>query len=343
MENEMKQTLEKAFSNFGISLVVESSHVGSSVTTYAVRLGKGVRVKALRDMENDISLALGINGVLFDYLFGGGLIGIQVPNAVRGVVDYNSFASGKGLEFIVGQDVIGGDFRLDLAKLPHLLVAGQTGSGKSVVLNCLISSLIDANDPMDLHLVLVDPKRVEFSTYKNVPHLREDIVTEVGEVVGVLESLVEEMENRYAEMEQYGVRSIDGLRACGIKYPKIVLVVDELGDIMLREKKNVEDLIVRLGQKSRACGIHLVLATQRPSCDVVTGLIKANIPARLVCKVASSTDSVVVLGQGGAENLLGKGDMLFSDGSGLKRVQGAWISDTAINDVILRSSAVSAF
>ena len=339
----MKTKLEKAFSNFGISLVVESSQVGSSVTTYAVRLGVGVRVKALRDMENDISLAVGINGVLFDYSFGNGLIGIQIPNAVRGVVNYNTFASCSGLEFIVGKDVYGNDFRLDLAKLPHLLVAGQTGSGKSVVLNCLISSLIDGNAVGDVHLILVDPKRVEFSVYRDIPHLRDGIITEISDVVIMLKDLVEEMENRYVDMEQHGVRTIDELAKRGIKYPKIVLAIDELGDIMLREKKQVEDLIVRLGQKSRACGIHMVLATQRPSCDVVTGLIKANIPARLVCKVASSTDSVVVLGQGGAESLLGNGDMLFSNGNGLKRVQGAWINDNDINDVITRASAFEPF
>ena len=334
----MKQLIQTAFKNFDLEVQVESVNVGSTVTTYGIRLGKGVRVRALNGMENDISLAIGITGVLFDMNFGNGLIGVQVPNKIRGKVDYKNFAYSTGLNFVVGNDVIGNEFRLDIAKLPHLLVAGQTGAGKSVVLNCLISSLIENNNPNDLQLVLIDPKRVEFNVYKDVAHLRYNIITEIPDVINALNNIITEMEERYTQMEKYNVRNIEDMKIHKIFYPKIVIVIDELGDIMLRDKKNVEDLIVRLGQKSRACGIHMVLATQRPSADVVTGLIKANIPARLVCKVASATDSVVVLGKGCAENLLGNGDMIFSNGNSTTRVQGAWISDADINDVVLRTS-----
>ena len=321
-------------------------HVGSAVTIYEIRLAEGVRVKSLRGLEADVALCLGVQSVMFDYAFGNGSIGVQVPNATRGKVNYSDFEAGMGLSFVVGHDVIGGVFRLDLAKLPHLLIAGQTGSGKSVALNCLISSLIDNNTVEDLRMILVDPKRVEFMPYAGVPHLYGDVITETNDVIEILKTLVEKMESRYALMESAHARSLDELNEIRVaqglcKVPKIVLVIDELGDIMLREKKQVEDFIVRLGQKSRACGIHMVLATQRPSCDVVTGLIKANIPARLVCKVASTTDSVVVLGQGGAESLLGQGDMLYSEGSVIKRLQGAWISNNDIEDVIMRAKVVA--
>ena len=327
----MKTKIENIFNEFGVRVSVIDKHVGPTLTTYEIKLGKGVRLNKVLGYESDLALLLGAESIRYQVPFKNtSNIGIEVPNSQRDMVKFGDLLKGTSkLEFVVGKDMFGEAVTIDLAKLPHLMVAGQTGSGKSVALNCLITSLLRNNTPDDLNLVLIDPKKVEFIGFNNYPHVIEGVIDDLDESVAMLRWLCEEMELRYKVLQAHGVRNLDSLEKRGHKLSRIVVVIDELADLMLQAKNDVEPPLVRLAAKARAAGIHLVLATQRPSVNVITGVLKANIPARMAFKVASLVDSKVIMDSKGAESLLGQGDMLYVSPSDStpRRIQGAFIED----------------
>ncbi|MCU0485098.1 MAG: DNA translocase FtsK, partial [Anaerolineales bacterium] len=330
---------------------------GPTITQFGVepelmdtRNGKvRVRVSKIANLANDLKLALAARTIRVEApVPGKGFVGIEVPNertslvSLRDVVETDAFRRLKSpLRFALGQDVAGNAVAADLAAMPHLLIAGQTGSGKSVCVNALISCLILHNTPDDLRLVMVDPKRVELTGYNGLPHLLAPVVVEMERVIAVLQWVLREMDARYHKLAENGTRSIGDFNLKmeakgGQKLPRLVIIIDELADLMMLAPEDTERSVTRLAQLARATGIHLVLATQRPSVDVVTGLIKANIPARIAFAVASNMDSRVILDQPGAEALLGRGDMLFQapDAPASIRLQGAYVSDDEIQRLV---------
>lgn len=341
---EEKRELEETFRNFGIDAKLVNVVMGPTVHRFEVQPARGVKVNRIASLSKEIALNLKAESVRIEApIPGKGLVGIEVPNKVRRVVylkeiiTSQAFKKAKGsLAIALGKDVAGSPLIIDISELPHLLVAGSTGSGKSVCLNVIIMSLIFRNKPEDLRIVLIDPKRVEFSIYNDIPYLAVPVVTEVKDAVNVLNCLLEEMEKRYRSFSRYGVRDISGFNKLKEeKLPYVVVVIDELADLMMSSPKEVEESICRLAQMARATGIHLVLATQRPSVNVVTGLIKANIPARIAFSLPSQADSRTILDFSGAERLLGKGDMLFlSPAFGHPiRAQCAWVSEDEVREV----------
>jgi S-DNA-T family DNA segregation ATPase FtsK/SpoIIIE len=294
-----------------------------------VRLAPGERLGSVRGVAEDLAVALSGKVRILAPIPGTSLVGVEVQNEKPASVGLRASVKAlKGrLPVSLGVDTAGNPRSMDLASTPHLLVAGQTGSGKSVFLNSLIVSLIYSKTPDEVKLVLVDPKRVEMSAYKGMPHLLRPVVTDPEGAVEALEGLVDEMEDRYSRLEAKGARNIEGF---GPGMPYIVCVVDEMADLMDAAGKRLTDLVVRLAQKSRAVGIHLVLATQRPDVKVLNGRIKANIPARIAFQVVSQTDSRVILDEGGAERLAGRGDMLVRTTGDPERFHGAWVSDSEI-------------
>ena len=342
--------LQKTLYSFGVSAKVENVSVGPAITRYELKPAEGVRVSKIANLADDIALNLAAETIRIEApIPGKHAVGIEVPNAenevvhLRDIIDTSEFQNHKSkLAFALGKDVAGKEIVTDIAKMPHVMIAGATGSGKSVCINTLITSIIYKAKPSEVKLVMVDPKVVELSVYNGIPHLLIPVVTDPRKAAGALAWAVQEMENRYATFAEKGVRDLKGYneavdKADGIgKLPHIVIIIDELADLMMVAKKDVEDAICRLAQKARAAGMHLVIATQRPSVDVITGLIKANIPSRIAFAVSSQVDSRTILDMVGAEKLLGKGDMLFYPAGAPKptRIQGAFISDGEVEKIV---------
>jgi S-DNA-T family DNA segregation ATPase FtsK/SpoIIIE len=336
--------LTRALAELGVEAHVLRAVVGPRVTRYELRLGSGVKVGKVRNLQQDIAYALAATEVrILAPIPGKSAVGVEVPNTKPAKVtlgdvfseypDANDWTLPVGL----GKDISGRAVFFDLAEMPHLLVAGTTGSGKSVMLNGLLTSLLLTTDPRQVKMVLIDPKRVELSQFVRVPHLITPVVTDVKKAANALSWAVSEMERRYEVLEKAGVRSLDGYNDRGAEQmPYVVIVIDELADLMMTAAAKVEDAVIRLAQKARAVGIHLVVATQRPSVDVITGMIKANIPSRIAFAVSSQIDSRVILDTPGAESLLGMGDMLFKPVSAVRpsRVQGAFISEPEVERVV---------
>ena len=323
---------------------------GPSVTRYELELEQGVRMNKLTNLADDIALSLGASGVRIaavpDRI---AIVGIEVPNkvvspvSIHSVIGSKNFTGSKSkVSFAVGKDISGECIVGDINKLTHLLIAGTTGSGKSVCTNSIISSLLYKATPEEVRLIMVDPKMVEMSVYNGIPHLLIPVVTEPKKAAGALQWAVVEMERRYRTLSEVGVRKLEEYNALASKtegmekMPFIVILIDELADLMMVAAKEVEESICRIAQKGRAAGMHLVLATQRPSADVITGLMKANIPSRIAFAVASAMESRIILDTQGAEKLVGRGDMLYSPlGSGKPtRVQGCFISDSEVAAVV---------
>ncbi|MEQ9809341.1 DNA translocase FtsK [Streptococcus jiangjianxini] len=346
--------LEDTFKSFNIDVKVERAEIGPSVTKYEVKPAVGVRVNRISNLADDLALALAAKDVRIEApIPGKSLVGIEVPNSEIATVSFRELweqSSAKPenlLEIPLGKAVNGTARSFDLSKMPHLLVAGSTGSGKSVAVNGIISSILMKARPDQVKFLMVDPKMVELSVYNDIPHLLIPVVTNPRKASKALQKVVDEMENRYELFSQFGVRNIAGYNAKveawnatseekHIPLPFIVVIVDELADLMMVASKEVEDAIIRLGQKARAAGIHMILATQRPSVDVISGLIKANVPSRVAFAVSSGTDSRTILDENGAEKLLGRGDMLFKpiDENHPVRLQGSFISDDDVERIV---------
>lgn len=342
-----KEIIEKTFEEFGINVEMGKTSVGPTVTQYTLRPSQGVKLSRIVSLQNDLALALAAHPLRMEApIPGQSLVGIEVPNhkvatvTLRDVIETPEFQSAIGkspLAIPLGKDVSGSCYSIALEKMPHLLVAGATGSGKSVCLNTMIVSWLYQNGPDDLKLILVDPKRVELTSYNGIPHLLVPPIVNVDDTVNALKWTVREMERRLDLLSKVGARNIEGHNEKSQeRMPRIVIIIDELADLMSASGREVEASIVRIAQMARAVGIHLVLATQRPSVDVITGLIKANVPGRIAFAVASQTDSRTILDQSGAEKLLGRGDMLFTcaDVAKPKRLQGAFISTGEIEEVV---------
>ncbi|MBE3075029.1 MAG: DNA translocase FtsK, partial [Actinobacteria bacterium] len=339
----ISRVLVETLASFGIEARVAGTVCGPRVTRYELQLGPGIKVSKVSNLKNDIAYALATTDIrILAPIPGKSAVGVEVPNMRPNMVTlgdiYRDFPRGSGpLMTWLGKDIAGKPVYADLAQMPHLLVAGTTGSGKSGCINCLISSILLRSTPDDVRMILIDPKRVELSHFEGIPHLLTPVVTLPKDAANVLANLVAEMESRYGQMQLVRARQLKELNKVLVRrgqkpLPYVLLVVDELADLMMTSPTEVEDAIIRLAQKSRAVGIHLVLATQRPSVDVITGMIKANIPSRIAFAVSSQTDSRVILDSNGAESLLGQGDMLFSPlgSSQLQRVQGAYITEEEI-------------
>ncbi len=339
------EIIRRTFENFGIEVEVVDVRVGPTVTQFAIRPAEGIKLSRIVALHNDLALALAAHPIRIEApIPGRSLVGIEVPNqkvgqvCLRELLDSTVFKNRKtNFTAPLGKDVSGGVNVVAVDKAPHMLVAGATGSGKSVCLNTIILSLLYQNGPDDLKLIMVDPKRVEMGVYSGIPHLLIPPITKVEEAINALKWAVREMERRLDHLAKAGTRDIDTYNSkCKDRMPKIIIVIDELADLMSQNKRDVEAVIVRISQMARAAGIHLVLATQRPSVDVITGLIKANIPTRIAFAVASQVDSKTILDQAGAEKLLGRGDMLLTTPqiSKPKRMQGAFVSDDEIERVV---------
>jgi S-DNA-T family DNA segregation ATPase FtsK/SpoIIIE len=333
------QAIKDTFANFNIEVEMEGANVGPRVTQYTMRPPSGVKLTKVTALENNLALDLAAHSIRIEApIPGKRAVGIEVPNVKAATVRLSSIlqspewhAIQSPLGFAIGRDIAGLPIVADLSKMPHLLVAGQTGSGKSVMINDILTSMLYRSSPSDLKLILVDPKQVELTPYNNLPHLLTPVITEPEKCISALKWAVAEMERRLRAMAEVGKRNIGEYNNLKKEegMPYIVIVIDELADLMMMAARDVEALIVRIAQKARAAGIHLILATQRPSVDVITGLIKANIPARIAFTVASQIDSRTIIDQMGAEKLLGRGDMLLltSDMPKPKRVQAALIDD----------------
>ena len=342
--------LQKTLYSFGVSAKVENVSVGPAITRYELKPAEGVRVSKIANLADDIALNLAAETIRIEApIPGKQAVGIEVPNKekeavhLRDVIETEEFENNKSkLSVALGKDVAGQVVIADIAKMPHVLIAGSTGSGKSVCINTIITSVIYNAKPSEVKLVMVDPKVVELSVYNGIPHLLIPVVTDPRKAAGALAWAVQEMDDRYNKFAMKGVRDLKGYNAAmekdgeGGKLPQIVIIIDELADLMMVAAKDVEDAICRLAQKARAAGMHLVIATQRPSVDVITGLIKANVPSRIAFAVSSQVDSRTILDSVGAEKLLGKGDMLFCPAGSSKatRIQGAFVSDDEVEKIV---------
>lgn len=346
--------LEETFKSFGISATVESAVVGPSITKYEIKLATGVKVSRVVNLSDDLALALAAKDVRIEApIPGKSLIGVEIPNAEVATVGFREMWENsktnptKLLEIPLGKSLDGTMRVFDLTRMPHLLIAGSTGSGKSVAVNGIITSILMKALPSQVKFLMVDPKMVELSVYNDIPHLLIPVVTNPRKAARALQKVVDQMEERYELFSRFGVRNISGYNEKIERFnqesdqkmlplPLIVVIVDELADLMMVASKEVEDAIIRLGQKARAAGIHMILATQRPSVDVISGLIKANVPSRVAFAVSSGTDSRTIIDQNGAEKLLGRGDMLFKpiDENHPIRLQGSFLSDDDVEAVV---------
>ena len=347
---ETASKLEKTLYSFGVSAKVENVSVGPAITRYELKPAEGVRVSKIANLADDIALNLAAESIRIEApIPGKQAVGIEIPNTenevvhLRDIIASDAFQGHKSkLAFALGKDVAGKEVVTDIAKMPHVLIAGATGSGKSVCINTLIASIIYKAKPSEVKLLMVDPKVVELSVYNGIPHLLIPVVTDPKKAAGALAWAVQEMINRYNLFAKKGVRDIKGYNEAVEKegetgkLPQIVIIIDELSDLMMASPKEVEDSICRLAQMARAAGMHLVIATQRPSVDVITGVIKANIPSRISFAVSSQVDSRTILDMVGAEKLLGKGDMLFYPSGAPKptRIQGAFVSDKEVEKLV---------
>lgn len=360
-EKEFKETaikLQQTLRNFGVGVTVTNISCGPTVTRYELHPEQGVKVSKIQSLADDIKLNLAATDIRIEApIPGKAAVGIEVPNKVNSIVYLRELLESpeirqhpSSLAFAVGKDIGGQPVVADLAKMPHLLIAGQTGSGKSVGINTMIMSLIYRSSPEDVKLIMIDPKVVELSVYNGIPHLLIPVVTDPKKAAGALNWAVAEMMDRYQKFAQSNVRDLKGYNArvkslmeagdvpadqIPAKLPQLVIIIDELADLMMVASSEVEDSICRLAQLARAAGIHLVIATQRPSVNVITGVIKANVPSRIAFSVASGVDSRTILDMNGAEKLLGNGDMLFYPSGYPKplRVQGAFVSDQEVSQV----------
>jgi S-DNA-T family DNA segregation ATPase FtsK/SpoIIIE len=337
--------IQKTLGDFGIEVEMGEVNVGPTVTQYTLRPATGVKLSQIASLQNDLALALAAHSIRMELpIPGKALVGIEVPNKataivrLREVMQTSDFINHKSkLALGLGRDVAGRPQISDLAKMPHLLVAGATGTGKSVAINSLFISLLYRNTPQDVKFIVVDPKRVELNLYNGIPHLLTPVITESDKAVNALKWAVAEMDRRYKLLAEVGKRNIvEYNEANELQLPYIVILVDELADLMAVAQQDVEASIVRLAQMARAVGLHLVLATQRPSVEIITGLIKANITSRIAFAVASQIDSRTILDTSGAEKLLGNGDMLFTSAEFTKprRVQGAYIGEKEVKKVV---------
>ncbi len=361
---EVAQLLEKAFLDYGVNVKVVGIHTGPVITQYEIALETGLRLNKVTNLADDLALNLRVPTVrIVAPLPGRNTVGIEVPNEIRQTVPLKELVAALAptpkvskfkLPLFIGKDVEGRPLACDLATMPHLLIAGSTGTGKSVCLNTIIVSLLLTRRPDECRMILIDPKKVELTDYAQIPHLMTPVVTKDEKAAAILAWAVEKMEERYEWLHRARVRNIasynelpfeeiarrvnpdteEELRAIPRQMPYIVIVVDEVGDLMMKMKKEIEGNIIMLAQKSRAAGIHLILATQKPTVDVVTGLIKSNLPARICFRVTNRSDSAVVLDEKGGERLLGKGDMLFLQTGQLTRAQGAFLEDEEIRRVV---------
>ena len=361
---DLSNNLVIKLEEFGIEGKVEGAFPGPVITRFEINLAPGTKASQVTNIANDLARSLAVKSVrVVEVIEGKSSIGIEIPNPKRKVVTLysalheHSKESLKPLEFCIGKDIAGESSKIDLQQLPHLLIAGTTGSGKSVGVNSILLNLLRNNSPKDLRLLLIDPKMLELSVYDDIPHLITPVVTDMQKAANGLNWCVKEMDKRYKLMSALGVRSLESYNQKALKLnsisqdikeklleindgeieplPYIVIVIDELADLMMVAGKKVEQLISRLAQKARASGMHLVVSTQRPSVDVITGLIKANIPSRISFLVSSKIDSRTILDQGGAEQLLGNGDMLFVEpGTSIpKRIHGAFVSDDEVQKI----------
>ncbi len=337
--------IQRTLENFGIAVTMGEVSVGPTVTQYTFKPAEGIKLARITTLSNDLALALAAHPIRIEApIPGRSLVGVEVPNQTKAIVwlreilDSREFKQRKtNLMISIGKDVSGQVWMYDLNKMPHLLVAGATGSGKSVCLNSIIVSLLYQNNPDDLRFILVDPKRVELPVYNGIPHLLTPVITNVSKTINALKWCLNEMDRRFETLSRCGQRNIQTYNAgAKVKMPYIIFVIDELADLMVAAARDIEAGVIRLAQMARAVGIHLVLATQRPSVDVITGLIKANMPARIAFSVASGVDSKTILDSLGAEKLLGQGDMLFitAEISKPKRLQAAFVSDREIKRIV---------
>ena len=361
---EKATQLQRTLHSFGVSAKVENISVGPAITRYELKPAEGVRVSKIANLADDIALNLAAESIRIEApIPGKQAVGIEIPNKekesvpLRDVIESDEFEDNKSkLTVALGKDVAGNIVLADIAKMPHVLIAGSTGSGKSVCINTIITSIIYNAKPSEVKMVMVDPKVVELSVYNGIPHLLIPVVTDPRKAAGALAWAVQEMDHRYNLFADKGVRDLKGFNAVIEKeaedenvgkLPQIVIIIDELADLMMVAAKEVEDSICRLAQKARAAGMHLVIATQRPSVDVITGLIKANVPSRIAFAVSSQIDSRTILDQVGAEKLLGKGDMLYYPASASKpvRVQGAFVSDGEVEKIVdfVKSNGVATY
>lgn len=348
IDQKISDLLDK-LAMFKIDGDVVRTYTGPVVTTFEFKPAPNVKVSKILNLQDDLAMALKAQTIRIQApIPGKDVVGIEVPNDemqtiyLREMLESELFQNSKSpLTMILGKDIVGKPFITDLKKLPHLLIAGTTGSGKSVGINSMILSLLYKNSPDNLKLVMIDPKMLEFSMYNDIPHLLTPVITKAGDAINALANMVGEMERRYTLMSQTRTKNIENYNEKAKKedfepFPYIVVVIDELADLMMTSGKDVEYSIARLAQMARASGIHLIVATQRPSVDVVTGLIKANLPSRLSYKVGQKVDSKIILDSMGAESLLGRGDMLFTPPgmSGLVRIHAPWSMETEIDKVV---------
>lgn len=342
-----KEIIRRTFENFSINVEMTEVNVGPTVTQYTMKPAEGIKLTKIVTLNNDLALALAAHPIRIEApIPGRSLIGIEVPNksgAVVGLKDlmmsreYRKAKKDGILVLPLGLDVAGNSYPIALEKMPHLLVAGATGSGKSVAINAMILSLLYQHGPDSLRFIMVDPKRVELQVYNRVPHLLTPVITDIKKTINAMKWLIAEMDHRYETLAAKGKRNIASYNeATDEPLPYIVLIIDELADLMIVAAQDVETYVIRLAQMARAVGIHLILATQRPSVDVITGLLKANIPGRLAFSVASAVDSRTIIDTYGAEKLVGRGDMLFSSAelSKPKRVQGPYVSEQEVKRIV---------
>ena len=354
VEQEIRQNADKlvnTLKSFGVSASYMGAARGPSVTRYELQPAPGVKLSKISGLADDLALNLAVSGIRIAPVPDKAAVGIEIPNKIRDtvffreLVDTESFKKtfSNKLDTVLGKDISGEAVRCNVSKMPHLLIAGTTGSGKSVCVNSIIMSILMKSTPSDVRLIMVDPKQVEFMMYNGIPHLLIPVVTDPKKAAGALAWAVTEMDNRYTLFSENNVRNIDGYNELvekgftdGELMPRIVIFIDELADLMMASPKDVEDSIVRLAQKARAAGMHLVIATQKPTVQVVTGLIKGNIPSRIALMVASQIDSRVILDASGAEKLLGNGDMLYMPVGVPKpiRLQGCYVSDEEVERVV---------
>ena len=340
---ENSTLLEKVFRDFNIEVQVMTVKLGPVITLYEILPAAGIKINTIINLAGDISRSMGVGAVRIAQIYGTQFLGVEIPNRFRETVTIKELLSDNNFKntdhkipICIGKDISGAIEVIDLSKTPHLLVAGTTGSGKSVFINTLLTSILYKFSPDELRLILIDPKMLELSVYNDIAHLLTPVVTEPKKAIIALKWVCKEMERRYSLMNEENTRSLEGFNSKSVeKIPYIVVFIDEMADLMMTAGKEVEHYVQRLAQMARACGIHLVMATQRPSVDIITGSIKANFPSRISFQVASKYDSRTVLGEIGAEQLLGNGDMLMSkNGSNLNRYQSAFISDGEVNKLI---------